>query len=459
MMCSLRPLVVATALAVLLDPVPLLAQGDSATVARIDAYLRLEVHKRQLPGAAVAVVKDGAVLMVRGYGLANVELAAPATDSTAFQIASLTKLFTGAAVLVLADDGRVALDTTVMTYLPGLPAAWSVVTVRQLLDHTSGIPSYTEVPGFDGQFMAAARSPEEVLALVAGTSLEHEPGARFSYSNTGYYLLGMLIERVTGTSYAAFLEERFFAPLGMRDTRANDMRAVIPNRAQGYEWRGRELRNAGVVDPSVSFASGMLLSSARDLAQWNLALTQGRLVEASRLAWQPQAVNGRRVLGHCGDIPGFASQISRFEDDGLTVIVLLNGRGLLTNVVKLTNGVAGQVIPTLARKQPATIPDPNPRDTQRYARLVQNVFLDGVADVELLTDEMRGRTTPERLRVSRERHALFGKLLALELLERTRTNDRTHLRYRAVFEGETAVVFVHLDRAGKIAGLALQSEQ
>ena len=211
------------------------------------------------------------------------------------------------------------------------------MTIRHLLNHTSGIKSYTSVRDF---FKTARKdyARREILDLVAKEPLEFAPGEKWSYCNTGYFLLGMVIEKVTGKEYGDFLDERIFKPLGMTQTRANDLRAIIPDRAQGYEWDGKELRNGEYVSPTQPFAAGMLVSSVNDLIKWDAALADGRLLKPSTLeqmwtptrlnkgkeaeygfGWQITKVNGHRLVSHGGGIPGFSTELSRFVDDRLTV--------------------------------------------------------------------------------------------------------------------------------------------
>ena len=286
----------------------------------VDAIVQQLMAKRHIPGVSVAVVKDGKVVMAKGYGLASVELGVPATADTVYQLASVTKTFTATAVMMLAREGKLSLDDKITERLPDLPEAWHDVTVRHLLSHTSGIKSYTSVKDFH----KATRKDfarREILDLVAKEPLEFKPGAKWNYSNTGYFLLGMLIEKISGKTYGEFMAERVFKPLGMTRTRANDLRDIVSNRAQGYEWDGKELKNGEYVSPSQPFAAGMLLSSVNDLVKWDTALTGHTLIDAQSLermwtptrlsdgqdaeygyGWQTSKVNGHRQVAHGGGI-------------------------------------------------------------------------------------------------------------------------------------------------------------
>ncbi len=207
------------------------AQLTNDSLARsIDDYVLGVIQKRHIPGVSVAIVKNGKLLQAKGYGLANVELSVPATEKTVYQLASVTKQFTATAIMMLVEQGKLGLGDKISKHLPDLPAAWKEVTIRHLLNHTSGIKSYTSVKDF---FKTARKdyTHREILDLVAKDPLEFAPGEKWRYCNTGYFLLGMIIEKVSGKTYGEFLDERIFKPLGMTQTRVNDLHAIIPNRA------------------------------------------------------------------------------------------------------------------------------------------------------------------------------------------------------------------------------------
>jgi D-alanyl-D-alanine carboxypeptidase len=191
------------------------------------------MEKQHIPGVSLAVVRDGKVVLAKGYGLANVELSVPATTDTVYELLSVSKEFTAAAILLLVEEGKVSLDETVPKYLPDSPAAWKDVTVRHLLSHTSGITDYTDIRPFFEMIRQDA-SPEELMKPVKERPLDFASGTRWRYSNSNYYVLGMILERVSGKKYADFLEERIFHPLGMMATQVNDMTDIIPNRASVF---------------------------------------------------------------------------------------------------------------------------------------------------------------------------------------------------------------------------------
>jgi CubicO group peptidase (beta-lactamase class C family) len=437
----------------------------------VDAYVERYLRKRHAPGASVAVIKDGKVLLSKGYGLADVELGVPATDKSVYQLASVSKTFTAAAVMLLVREGKLALADKVSQRLSDVPAAWEGVTIRQLLNHTSGIKSYTSVQDFN-QRPRQDFSQREVLDFVAKAPLEFAPGEKWNYSNTGYFLLGMLIEKASGQSYAEFMAQRIFRPLGMQRTRVNDLRAVIHDRARGYQWDGRELKNGEYVSPTQPFSAGALVSTVQDLVKWDAALSAGKLLDQATLdemwtptplkegqadygyGWQLGKVNGRRLVSHGGGIPGFSTQLSRFVDDGLTVIVLINSDGASAD--RLARGIAGYFVPALVEKPPEPIADADPPTTERLRALVEGAQR-GALDPSQFTAEANERLVP-RIRADRDQLAGFGRLQEFQLLERQPRDDGLRLVYRATFANDVLRMAFALDKEGTVQGAGLQPD-
>ncbi len=352
----------------------------------IDDYLRVEMQRRQIPGLALAVVRNGAVVKLEGYGFANLEHDAPVTPDTVFELASVTKQFTATAIMVLVEEGKVRLDAPVGTYLAGTPDTWKGITVRHLLTHTAGLPTLEE--NFKALWPGGLRlsySTVQLFDAATKDALSFPAGDRFQYSDVGYFLLGMIIERATGKRYAEFLDERFFRPLGMTSTSVVDHERVLKHRAAGYTLHGDgRLVNIGrVVNVELPSHFGVF-SSVKDLVTWDTALAAGRVVTPASLAqmWTPARLNygghypygfgwfvgerrGHRWITH-GGITG--TEVSRFPDDGLTVIVLTNlgrrvGAAVRVNNVGLTYGVAGRYLPGLHVGPERAEPDPDPAAT------------------------------------------------------------------------------------------------
>ncbi len=330
---------------------------------KVDAFVREKMKANHIPGLSLAVVRDGKIVLAKGYGMANLELAAPATEKTSFAIYSITKTFTGMATMMLVEEGKIALDDPISKHLAGLPAAWSNVTVRHLLTHTSGISDFCESPanpcGQSRDFTQA-----EVVKFSADLPLKFQPGERWEYGNIGYFLLGMLTEKISGKSYEQFLRERIFAPLEMRDTRLENYTELIPHRADGYTWKNGSYRNALRVSPTLTFSVAGLVSNVLDLAKYDAALYTEKLLKKSTLEqmWTKGKLNNgetfdnglgfgltpfqnRRRVGHSGGHTGFSTTITRLIDDKITVIVLTNSdnEGYLKPESFLISDIANEI--------------------------------------------------------------------------------------------------------------------
>lgn len=440
---------------------PTLAQAQEST----DAYVQRLMAKWHVPGASIAVVKDGKVELLKGYGKASVELDVPATPGTVYQLASVTKPFTATAIMLLVRDGKLGLDDKLTALIPDLPKVWDAITVRHLLAHTSGIKNLTGRKDF-AESIRKDFTPRELVATVAQEPLEFPPGEKHAYSNTGYILLGMVIEKVGGRPYGEFMAERIFKPLGMAATRANDLRAVIPGRSQGYTWDGKELRLGEYHSATQPFAAGMLVSTAADMIKWDAGLE--KLLPAAEsmwtptplatgkdadygLGWEVSRVNGHRMVSHGGGIPGFSTELARFPDDKLTVIVLLNSDGGQAGL--LARGIAGRFVPGLAEKT-VPIEDKDPATTARLRSLFAGVRR-GEVDAGQFTGEAKERLVPQIVQ-DKDRFASFGELRSFDLLERDDSEGGARLRYRVVFEKETLRIGVALDKAGKIRGVGMR---
>lgn len=246
----------------------------------VDCYVQGQMQRLKIPGLSLAVVRNGKIIKQQGYGLADLELNAPATPASVYEIGSNTKQFTAAAVMMLIEEGKIALEDSIAKYFPGAPENWRGITVRHLLSHTSGIQNHVAVPGYLGVFKTdlfgrVSPSREELLEMFFRLPLEFQPGDSWAYDNTGYYLLGVIVEQASGRSYWQFLEERIFQPLGMTATRNTDSTPVVANRASGYEWREKTFENRPALAPFIGFSAGSLLSSVEDLARWDAALPRG----------------------------------------------------------------------------------------------------------------------------------------------------------------------------------------
>jgi len=337
-----------------------LAQNSVET--RVDEYIRAEMQAQQIPGLALAVIKDGKMMIARGYGLANVEHQVPVKPETIFQSGSTGKQFTATAVMMLVEEGKLSLDDKITRYFPDGPEAWQNITVRHMLTHTSGMTDYPQ--DFD---LRRDYTEDELYQRIKPIPLAFQPGEKWSYSNLAYVMLGILIHKVSGKFYGDFLQERIFKPLEMTTARIISESDIVPNRAAGYHVVNGQLKNQDWVSPSLNTtADGALYLTIYDMAKWDAALYTDKLLKTSSLEqmWTPVKLNdgkthpygfgwalgqvrGHRIIEHGGAWQGFKAQISRYVDDKLTVIVLANQ--IRTNQSKLAHGVAALFSPDLAQ--------------------------------------------------------------------------------------------------------------
>jgi CubicO group peptidase (beta-lactamase class C family) len=331
---------------------------------QVDAYIELRMGKEHLPGLSLAVLRDGKVLKLKGYGYANLELKVPAAPDTVYQIGSITKQFTATAIMILVQENRVDLDNKISKYISGTPETWKDITVRNLLTHTSGLQS-EGIPTTD-KTVFADYTEEEMLKSATALPLLSPPGVKYSYGNLEYDLLAIIIEKVSGKTYADFLRGRIFRLLGMTSTRVNDRGAIVSNRAQAFLWTNGSLQRCEPqVSPTRYAGSGSILSTVADLAKWDAALYTDRILTATsrKMMWTPtkladgtvtdygfgwvvSSVKKHSDIHHNGAMNGFVGNISRFVDDRLTVIVLVNQSGL-SNTERIATGVARIYIPAI----------------------------------------------------------------------------------------------------------------
>lgn len=305
-------------------------------LAEIDAIMR--PYEGAVPGASVLVVRDGAAVIRRSYGLADVERRIPVTPASNFRLASITKQFTAAAVLLLVEEGALGLDQGVRQWLPSLPASHDGIAIRHLLTHTSGVTDYEELMPDDQETQL---SDADVLRLQeAESDLYFHPGDGWRYSNGGYALLALIVERASGRDFPSFLRERVFLPLGMRDTVAYvEGGPQVPDRACGHSRANGRWERTDQSTTSAVLGDGGIYSSIDDLARWDAALYDGGLLsdESRRLAFTPWTKTddpdvdygfGWRIteetVWHSGETVGFRNVVVRWPARRLTVIVLTN---------------------------------------------------------------------------------------------------------------------------------------
>jgi D-alanyl-D-alanine carboxypeptidase len=452
----------------------LLVSSAPAVAARadeVDRYIEAQIKSLRIPGASVAVVRGGRIVKSKGYGFADLQSNSPAAPQTVYEIGSMTKQFTAAAVMMLAEEGKISLDDQLTKYFPAAPDWWKQITVRHLLTHTAGIQNHVAVPDYMDVFktgLTGKESParEELLREFYKLPSEFAPGETWAYDNTGYYLLGIIIEKASGKTFWQFLDERIFKPLAMNATRNTDTRAIVPHRAAGYGWIGDRWENRPALAPFIGFSAGSLLSTIEDLAKWDAALGGEKLLKRSSLEqmWTPAKTNGgkaaafdygfgwfiekyraRRNILHGGGTPGFSSTMHRFVDDKISVIILTNHADIILDQLALE--IAGMYEPKLKYSETA---DPDLPQTARLKRIFSGLF-EAKYDPESFTPAMAAHLKTATGRSFFGWYASLGAIKSFEFLARETSDGLTVLRYRVTL-GEAAFRFsFKITNDGKIA--------
>ena len=318
--------------------------------------------KFNIPGASVVILKDKKIVYSNAYGFANLELRSPAKVNTNYLIGSITKTFTATAVIMLWEKGKLKLEDRIGSYIPTLPEHWKPITIRQLLNHTSGIVTNLEsaTSKCKFEFDCDNYTQENLIQETACLPLNFEPGTKFEYSGRNYYILGMLIEKLSGKKFGEFLNESIFIPLGMSETAMIDYKKILANRADGYVLENEMLSNSEQMDAVVELSDGGLMSTSLDLVKWISSFDTEKLLKRTsiEMMWTNARLNnesivtqygmgfgltpykGHKRIGHTGGIPGFSSYLSHFSDQNLTVIVLTNVTNSKLNIGLLGNEIA-----------------------------------------------------------------------------------------------------------------------
>jgi len=333
---------ISSALTLLLIVPAVVPAQHAGVIAEIDGIVAAAMEEANIAGVGVGVAFGDDIVVAKGYGLADVENDVPVTASTVFRIGSVTKQFTAAAILLLVERGELSLDDELSTLVPEFKGQGHRITVDRLLNHTSGIKGYTEMPTFwENARLDLTRA--EMLELFGSVPFEFAPGEKYQYNNSAYYLLGVIIEEKSGMSYGEFLRKNIFEPLALDETHYLDNAPIVPNRAEGYEVREGVLVNDDPLSMRLPYSAGSLGSSVSDLIKWQRALvdnellredsyrkmtTPGRLADGEQLTYGYGLglahLDDRLKLAHGGGINGFRCQLSYYPTDKLTVVVLTN---------------------------------------------------------------------------------------------------------------------------------------
>jgi CubicO group peptidase (beta-lactamase class C family) len=338
-------------------------------VSRMEQVVHSYLDEKKFMGS-VLVARDGVVLLSRGYGSANLEWEVPNSPTTKFRLGSVTKQFTAACILLLEERGKLKVEDSVKKYMSDAPAAWDKVTIFNLLTHTSGIPSFTGFPEY-ASTEAIATTPEKLVARFRDKPLEFQPGEKWNYSNSGYVLLGYLIEKISRQSYSQFVQENIFNPLGMKDSGYDSNSAIILHRASGYSPGEKGVTNTGYIDMSIPFSAGGLYSTTEDLLRWEQGLMGGKLLSPTSLQKMTtpfkndyafglavHTVKGHKFIEHGGGIEGFNTDMAYYPEDELTIVVLANLNGDAPQAIasKLAAVAHGENVVLPSERKEITVP-------------------------------------------------------------------------------------------------------
>jgi CubicO group peptidase (beta-lactamase class C family) len=448
-----------------------LTPEDTQVDAQVDALVRGEMKKQHIPGLALGVYRDGKIVRAQGYGFANLEWDVPVKPDTLFQSGSVGKQFVATAILMLVEEGKIGLDDPVLKYFSDSPDIWKNIKIRNLLTHTSGLSEYESEerskPG--GPFdLRLDFTEDELYAKIKAMPLDFQPGEKWDYRNTNYVLLGFLLHKLTGKFYADYLQERIFKPLGMTSTRLISEEDIIPHRAAGYRLVKGELKNQEWVSPTFnSTADGALYFTVLDLEKWDAALYTEKLLKKSSLeqmwtpvtlnngkhypygfGWGVEEINGHRLIQHGGAWQGFTTDISRYVDDRLTVVVLTNLDAGHSDPEKIAHGVAGIYLPAVKPVELKPIPDNEPQVTALFRATLADMVA-GHPNLDSFTATERNDWPAEKIKNVSDFLKALGDLKSVELVERTEDNGARVYKYRVAFAERTLLLAFRLDKDSK----------
>jgi CubicO group peptidase (beta-lactamase class C family) len=464
----MKPMTVATALA-LCAASALNARAQPPTIeARVDTFVERQMRARRIPGLSLAVVRDGRVVYAKGYGKANLEWDAPATPETVYLLASVTKQFTATAIMMLVGEGKLRLDDPVTKWIADAPNPWKSITVRHLLTHTAGLKDRFEYTA-DGNFLYQY-STQQMLDAAKATALDFAPGEKWQYSDEGYFLLGVVVERASGKSYGEFLRDRIFSPAGMTSTSLHDWGAVVPRRADNYG-----LANDQVVGSRRRYQFGLVShygvqSTVLDLARYDSELAAGAFVPKPSLAemWTPAKLGSGAVAGVAGTGYGYGWFLEKFNghrivqhggttgtcmfrlpDDGVTVILLTNLDQIAgSDPCFIARGVATRYVPAVSIVEAPIAINQDSARTSRVRRIVE-AFARGVVDRADYTEEAYAALGP----LAVQQGPVFAQLGPIASFELVAADELAGVvaHYRVRYQAAVVHFRVAFDARGRVA--------
>jgi len=461
----LRTILCAVAAFAVSAPAAVAAPNPDEFRSNVDRFVESEMKAEHVPGAAVAVIYKGQIVLAKGYGRATLEFDVPVSTDTLFQSGSVGKMFTSVAVMRQVEQGKMQLDDPVSKYLPDAPASWRTMTVRHLMTHTSGVAN------LGGEFYTGKDfSDETYIKQAYAKPLDFAPGARWNYSNTGYALLGILVKKATGRSYLDVLGTDVFKPLGMATARGLNDSDVVVNRAAGYKLVDGVVKNQDFTYANLNATGdGALYLSIKDMIAWNRGIEQGKILSTAgwKQVWTPVKLNsgkpypygfgwsveqagGAPRYHHGGAWQGFRTYYSRYLGDELAIIVLTNSGAAQPD--KFNDGIARLWDAKLTA--PAPKPAPEPAIARRVTALIETARAGSLtpADLPLFPAEY----VPMYNKNLKDLLATAGALKSLELVERAEKGDDVDYSYTATFAGRTAKVSYGLAPGNQVTHFMIQ---
>lgn len=437
----------------------------------VDEYLKTQMQKNHIPGLAVAIIRHGRMVKLQGYGQANLEWNSLATANTAFQLASSTKPITGTALMLLVQEGKIALDDKISKYLPDAPVAWQNITVRNLVTHSSGLK--------DDLGPHKIVTVEDAVKAASALPLTYQPGEKSTYGLIDFVVLTLIIEKVTGAKFQNFLRERIFEPLGMTATRFDNatedgsirVSDLVKQRASVYNWTEGKQKTFAFLFPAWTYSAGGLYSSASDLSKLVIALDTGKLLSRASLdqMWAGQKLNngkdnsfgigwviktyhGKKTVGHSGG-PALAD-ILRFPDEELTIIVLTNQQRLFP---RLAEGVADFFIPPPPLREIRGIADTDEKLTL-ILREVLREAAQGKVNADLFNSEAQKSLVPAFRDFGPVFFSSLDPLQSFVLVGQSAEGGKRIRRYRALYGNKPIIWTFVLSEDGKIISMEPTSE-
>jgi CubicO group peptidase (beta-lactamase class C family) len=438
----------------------------------LDRYLERQRQVYQIPAIVVGVIRAGQLVDSRASGLANIELNVPARAQHVFEIGSISKQFTSYAILMLYEQGKVDLRAPVGRYLTDLPERWGAPTLHQLMSHTSGLPDFEEA--FDYGVYRETPSDGDFLKRLVDLPIEARPGQKWSYANTNYWLLARVIEKVGGLTYAQYMQERIFTPLGMTSTRSALPSQILIGRAAGYRLVDGHLENRDAIQPHTGRGLGDIASTVADMARWEQEQRQPRLLkpETVRLSqqavtladgsattygygWMTDQILPVPTLQHSGQTAGFAADFVRVPSRDLAIVLFANLYGAPTSAA---TGILRLVEPGLSGPPLVAAANPDARHAKRVREFAATAAQDRSGwREEWFTTELWQQIKPN-LQEIEATYRLRGALQSVTAVGPDGVQDRTKPSYRVVFENMTRVIAFEFDEQGRIKSIQSEDE-